>query len=378
MLIKSTDKFEYINSKGITTFVGDLGLYLDLIASQSRVQGSMGIQGIRGEPALQEIKMFRASGVNGPDPLMADTWQTINWQNIDINQGANGYNITNDDHDVTLVDQLGVWVYTMQAKTTIPSKLDIELRTKEGTRLASTTNQNGEVAMSVSVLHSQIGNSPVEMRVRCDRVASLSQLVEDTSFTAFLASPLPEQEVVPEILERDVNSGLNNAHQLASGASFSHSVVNLKCDPDPTDALRWNCAAKFNNVTIPVGSTIVDAWVSVVFRTDNRDSPRLRLYGELIENSLNYSVNPTVNDRDKTIAFTPWSGDDLGSGSRIQSPPITSLIQEVVSQPSWVSGNNMSILFWADSVTGPEECWLTPYDFDPAEVPRLHIEYTET
>lgn len=377
MLIKSTDKFEYINSEGITTFVGSLGLYLDLIASDATLQGPMGLQGVQGPPLFEQLNMFKATGINSPEPLPADTWVKIDWATLTINQGENGYSLQDDEQVIDMDSQLGIWVYTMQAKTTIPSKLDIEMRYTSGDRVASTTNQNGEVSMTIPMLHLDTSGDPIEMRIRCDRVASLSQLVEDTSFTAYHALPLPETPTVPIVIERDVSSGLNNAHQLADGNSFSHSVTNLKCDPNTNDALRWNCATKFNNVTIPPGATITDAWVSVVFRTSNRDSPRLRIYGELVDNSLNYSVNATVNGRAKTAAFAPWSGDDLGGTGRVQSPSLSSTIQEVVNQAGWVSGNNISLIFWADSVIGPEEVWFTPYDFDPADVPRLHVEYTE-
>jgi hypothetical protein len=169
------------------------------------------------------------------------------------------------------------------------------------------------------------------------------------------------------------------------------SDLEILVDPDYPDisqviGLR---GLRFLDVQIPKGSTIVSA--AIRFDADDVDDAEhvgnayVIIEGELspdagvFENIVN-----NVSDRPKTTAQVQWTSEpwpvDGGSHQKALTADISSVIQEIIDQDGWVSGNALVLILRQDPATpsvGHREC----ESFDGAggnidQRPTLLIEFT--
>ncbi|MCK4693496.1 MAG: hypothetical protein KAT23_07685, partial [Anaerolineales bacterium] len=132
---------------------------------------------------------------------------------------------------------------------------------------------------------------------------------------------------------------------------------------------------RFLGVTIPPGATITNAYVQ--FTADNVlssiDPCNLTVHGELNPNAATFTL--TLNDisnrttTDASVAWNPpaWitNGDALPAQA---TSDISTIIQEIVDQGTWASGNALAIII---SGTGRREA----ESFDGTAAPVLHVDY---
>ncbi len=98
--------------------------------------------------------------------------------------------------------------------------------------------------------------------------------------------------------------------------------------------------------------------------------------GHLTADAQDFATDTTILGRQQTTARVNWSGDDLGDQVYIQTPDISSIIQEIVNQAGWVSGNSLVVLCYGNAETGPEATRWTPYDNNPAGATKITINWT--
>lgn len=112
---------------------------------------------------------------------------------------------------------------------------------------------------------------------------------------------------------------------------------------------------RFVNIYIPNGSTIDSALFNYTAQdTDSSSAPTILIWGENVDNSPTFST--TSADRADTVAYggsrattsanvswtLPNQTINIVSSS---SPDISSIIQEIIDRPGWVSGNALSLIF---------------------------------
>jgi len=122
----------------------------------------------------------------------------------------------------------------------------------------------------------------------------------------------------------------------------------------------------------------VDAntYLSVVFSAATRDSPDVDIAAEDVDDAVDFLADADVTSRVRTTASVNWSDTDLGTGSHIDSPSITTVIDEIQARGA-ASGYNICILADGSNLTPPESgCRTVAYDGTPADAAILHIEYT--
>ncbi|MHC4560510.1 MAG: LamG domain-containing protein, partial [Planctomycetota bacterium] len=166
------------------------------------------------------------------------------------------------------------------------------------------------------------------------------------------------------------------------------SDLEILVDPDYPD-ISQVIGLRFLDVQIPKGSTIVSA--AIRFDADDVDDAEhvgnayVIIEGELspdagvFENIVN-----NVSDRPKTTAQVQWTSEpwpvDGGSHQKALTADISSVIQEIIDQDGWVSGNALVLILRQDPATpsvGHREC----ESFDGAggnidQRPTLLIEFT--
>jgi len=123
---------------------------------------------------------------------------------------------------------------------------------------------------------------------------------------------------------------------------------------------KFGSGLRFANVNIPQGATITYAYLTFTSRTDESGTvTRSVIVGDKetdaaafsnladYQSRLGKDVGGADNTKRTSVQVTwdkigPWQ-----SGNQYQSPDISSVIQEIVDQPGWTSGNHLA-LFWDD------------------------------
>ncbi len=131
---------------------------------------------------------------------------------------------------------------------------------------------------------------------------------------------------------------------------------------------------RFQNVTVSQGATINSATLTVSVPSAAFDTPNgVTWYGELATNAAAFTTTASdITNRALTTATTVWSGSNIGTGDKALT--VTSIVQEIVNQGGWASGNAMAMLLY-----GVASCAIqvTDYNTSTTLCARLAIDYTE-
>lgn len=132
---------------------------------------------------------------------------------------------------------------------------------------------------------------------------------------------------------------------------------------------------RFPTVQIPPGAKIVKAYVQ--FSTDETSSvpTNLVIRGQAAVNAPTFTATKkNVSNRPKTIASVTWAPpawsilDETSVNQR--TPDLSSVIQEMIGLPGWVSGGSLVLI-----VTGAGKRVAEAVEGSPARAPLLHVEF---
>lgn len=122
------------------------------------------------------------------------------------------------------------------------------------------------------------------------------------------------------------------------------------------DATRYGrCGWIRLKVDIPAGTTIDSAVLDVNVTGNSGDSPSIIIAADKSLNSAQPSSATDISLRSRTNASVDW-GQTVSYWSSnynkwVSTPSVKSIIQELISQPGWTSGNYATFLFITDSTT---------------------------
>ncbi len=177
-----------------------------------------------------------------------------------------------------------------------------------------------------------------------------------------------------ETVERSVAAASDDAEERSGGAvSLTSSDLELVFDSSSTG--NQTIGLRFTNVTLPPGAAIVEAHVQFeVDEVSTGSAVSLMVQGETSLNPPTFTTAPrNVSSRPRTSSSVPWSPPPWPTthlaGPDQRTPNIAGVIQEIVSQEGWASGNSVAII-----VTGSGK--RTAEAFDGTRGPVLHIEYS--
>ena len=180
-----------------------------------------------------------------------------------------------------------------------------------------------------------------------------------------------DNAAVCRIVEVQVGSGSDDAEEYASGRMYLTST-----DLELTYDRSYQVAGiRFNQVEIPQGATITNAYVQ--FQVDERNSEYtyLTIQGEDVNHAQTFtSESGNISSRpltDEAVDWevVPWTivGE---AGVDQQTPDIAYVIQEIVDRAGWRNGNSLAII-----ITGTGERTAESYNGDQAGAPILHVEF---
>ncbi len=146
----------------------------------------------------------------------------------------------------------------------------------------------------------------------------------------------------------------------------------------PNDGGLQVIGLRFLNVNIPKGAMITKAYIEFV--VDEATGPEvcnLVIDGELNPDAtLFLDVGHNVNSRPRTAAKVAWSPEPWPTvGVKKQTVDISTVIEEIVSQPGWVSGNALAVIISDDPVNPSKGNRVAVLGSGPTGI-LLHVEYT--
>ncbi|MDF1694812.1 MAG: Ig-like domain-containing protein [Saprospiraceae bacterium] len=140
------------------------------------------------------------------------------------------------------------------------------------------------------------------------------------------------------------------------------------------DASSQTIGLRFNNVNVPDIANIQSA--RLVFKADETtsDPTTLTIEGELTGNSQPFTaVDQNLTSRNRTASSTTWSDiEPWTAGNMYTSVYFTDVIQEIIDQGTWSSGNSLSII-----ITGTGKRVAEAFDKSSSTPIELIIEFCD-
>jgi hypothetical protein len=191
---------------------------------------------------------------------------------------------------------------------------------------------------------------------RCSNVATVTVTVTDNVAT----------------IEVRVSDSNDDNEEKDSGASrIRSSDLEMADDGGPQTV-----GIRFQNLQISVGSTITKAYIQ--FQTDEASAGATSLRVQ-VQNHANGSAFSNakfdMSTRSWSAVSVPWTPADWtsvgASGTDQRTPDIKTLVQQLVSNPSWVNGNSAVFM-----ITGTGRRVAESYDGSVSGAPLLHVEFS--
>jgi len=137
---------------------------------------------------------------------------------------------------------------------------------------------------------------------------------------------------------------------------------------------------KFNNVNIPSGSLITNAYIQFMADNDTSGTVDLEIYGENTGDAQSFSsIDNDISTRPLTTTKIPWNNiPDWNNGSLYNSPDISSIIQEIVNNPGWQFNNNMAFIIKGEQGRRRAHSYDEFISNNNRLPPRLVIEWVQT
>lgn len=134
---------------------------------------------------------------------------------------------------------------------------------------------------------------------------------------------------------------------------------------------------RFQDVGIPQGATITEAYLSFTPASSNGDAVRFEVKAEKVADAAIFTGTTNLNTRLTTTAMTTWDAPAWSTSSppvEVQGPDVRALVQEVVSLPTWCGNNSMA--FYLNPTSGVGTRTAHSIDGAPGLQPTLTVTYT--
>lgn len=170
-----------------------------------------------------------------------------------------------------------------------------------------------------------------------------------------------------------VGDGYDDAHEAGDGLFYySNDLLEIQSDTDPSSHSYMCTGLRFPTVNIAIGSTVSAASVTVYCA--DYQLMNARIYGNDVDNAVNFLSDQNIISRTRTSAYVTWSAT-LTLGTWETKTGLEGIIQEIIDRAGWSSGNAVVLLFIA-IVAATKRCNLYSYDKSSTYKARLAITWT--
>ena len=178
------------------------------------------------------------------------------------------------------------------------------------------------------------------------------------------------------VLERRVSHTWDDAEERSDPGNEGVVTNNQDLEMVWDNGGNQTVGIRFLDISIPKGAYISRAYIQFTMDEAESGETNLNIHGELSPNAARYTGSTPfgISTRTRTaasVAWTPppWVIQDA-AGPNERTPNIAPVIQEIVDQANWVSGNALAVI-----ITGTGERVAHAYNSDPNKAPLLYIEY---
>lgn len=132
---------------------------------------------------------------------------------------------------------------------------------------------------------------------------------------------------------------------------------------------------RFRNLAISQGEKINNAtlFVRSIYDYPAAGDISVTIRGDDIDDSLAFNDSGSFT-RTHTSSYVVWNISEV-NGNAWHNVTVTNIVQEIIDRPGWISGNDLSLLFWAIKGTPRRE--FASVDGNPAYTAYLSISYGE-
>lgn len=175
-----------------------------------------------------------------------------------------------------------------------------------------------------------------------------------------------------------INSSSDNLNEMNNALDPQYSPGNQEVWLGMRGASSSFTGLRFNNMSIPKNAKIKSAKLEVYSVKAQASALVLLINGEKSLNSAAFSATSLPSKRLKTTAlesvnsFTPWTANtwyELGATRR----DMTQIVQEIVSQPGWQSGNSLSFIIQGAGRNYIR--YVNSFSRNPQLAPKLTVVY---
>ena len=155
--------------------------------------------------------------------------------------------------------------------------------------------------------------------------------------------------------EQYINSEANSGRVQGEMKFLTDTDLELGSETDgDSPGLDWQViAVQYHTLGIPQGSTITSA--KITFEVQNSGEPGtsndFTILAEAADDASVFDENVlnNITDRARSAASVAWAPDALPAvGTRVETPDITTLIQEVVDRAGWSDNNRLTLMIYPD------------------------------
>jgi len=213
-----------------------------------------------------------------------------------------------------------------------------------------------------------------------DGYTNIEEFINGTNPTGVVTNP-PHKEVVPVVpdttekivVQNRVSKAADDAEEVSNGDVYLNSS-DLEIMEDKS---TQTVGIRFRGLNIPQNVTITKAYIQ--FKVDEKDSnvnTQVDICADKSDSATAFSsTRNNISSRVQTnalVTWTPATWNKVGVSSTEQrTSDLTEIVQEIVSQSGWNSGNALAFI-----LTGNGKRVAEAYDGDKAGAPLLYVEYS--
>lgn len=139
----------------------------------------------------------------------------------------------------------------------------------------------------------------------------------------------------------------------------------------------FSCGVLFNNVTIPNGTTVTQAFVRfVASATDLNNNCNVTIAAEDVDSAATFTTYANFSGRARTAATVAWNSIvGMTQGNTYYTPDLASVVNSVFSRPGWASGNDLVIFLDNNASDANALRYLAAWDHATYSEPILYVRY---
>ena len=170
-------------------------------------------------------------------------------------------------------------------------------------------------------------------------------------------------------LSFQVSSGNDDAEERLDNGDMYRTSSDLELVNDGSRAQA--VGIRFTNVSVVQGAAITNAVIDFVVDETDSEATSISFHGQAADDPPGFSSSDfDITSRTQTTASVNWNNVPPWNsvGTTQTTPDLSSIIQEIVNRPGWVSGNSIVII-----IEGSGQRTAESYNGSSSSAPTLQI-----